>query len=152
MPVSSAFEGFIYTRTFEIGILRMVGLDRFGVVGVLIAQALLYSILGWIPCIILGIVGNYFVMYILEYSSSIPLQKLMIALIIIISTLITFGISVIASILPIGQALGQNFHDSIELQLLLIIILRAILTMTFTNTMNTNDIEESIIVFLFLIL
>ncbi|KAA6360219.1 MAG: hypothetical protein EZS28_044253, partial [Streblomastix strix] len=28
----------------------------------------------------------------------------------------------------------------------------AILTMTFTNTMNANDIEKSIIVFMFLIL
>jgi ABC-type antimicrobial peptide transport system permease subunit len=92
----------------------MVGLDRFGVVGVLIAQALLYSIPGWILGIILGFVGNFVVMYILEYSSSIPLQKLISALIIIISTLIAFGISLIASLLPIRQALSQNLHEFID--------------------------------------
>ncbi|KAA6380156.1 MAG: putative DUF214 family protein [Streblomastix strix] len=102
------------TRTFEIGILRMVGLDRLGVIGVLIAQALLYSIPGWILGIILGFVGNFVVMYILEDSSSVPLQKLMPVLSIVISTLIAFGISLIASILPIRQALSQNLHDSID--------------------------------------
>ncbi|KAA6357926.1 MAG: putative DUF214 family protein, partial [Streblomastix strix] len=129
MPVASAFEDyigisillmyslvmiFVDTRTFEVGILRMVGLDRLGVIGILIAQALLYSIPGWILGIILGFVGKYIVMYILEDSSSIPLQKLISALIIIISTLIAFGISYIASILPIRQALSQNLHDSID--------------------------------------
>ncbi|KAA6368929.1 MAG: putative serine/threonine protein kinase, partial [Streblomastix strix] len=102
------------TRTFEVGILRMFVLDRFGVVGVLIAQALLYSIPGWILGIILGFVCNFVVMYILEDSSSIPLQKLISALIIIISTLIAFGISLIASLLPINQALSKNLHDSID--------------------------------------
>ncbi|KAA6387090.1 MAG: putative serine/threonine protein kinase, partial [Streblomastix strix] len=107
MPVASSFENFIGisilliysllmisvdTRTFEIGILRMVGLDRLGVIGVLIAQALLYSIPGWILGIILGFVGNFVVMYILEDSSSVPLQKLMPVLSIVISTLIAFGI------------------------------------------------------------
>ncbi|KAA6389519.1 MAG: putative serine/threonine protein kinase [Streblomastix strix] len=111
MSVSSSLENFIVlvgisillmyslvmisvdTRTFEVGILRMVGLDRFGVVGVLIAQALLYSIPGWIL---------------------VPLQKLMIALSIVIQTLIAFGISFIASILPIRQALSQNLHEFID--------------------------------------
>ncbi|KAA6360220.1 MAG: putative serine/threonine protein kinase, partial [Streblomastix strix] len=105
---------FVDTRTFEIGILRMVGLDRFVEIGILIAQTLLYSIPGWILGIILGFVGNYIVMYILEDATSVSLQKVMPVLSIVISTLITFGISFIASILPIRQALSQNLLDSID--------------------------------------
>ncbi|KAH7824137.1 putative DUF214 family protein [Monocercomonoides exilis] len=102
------------TRTFELGILRMVGLNRAGVIGTLIAQAILYSIPGWILGIGLGYLVNWIVVRVLADVCSVPLDALMPALSIIIATLIAFGISLIASIFPIRSALSQNLHDSID--------------------------------------
>ncbi|KAA6390565.1 MAG: putative DUF214 family protein [Streblomastix strix] len=102
------------TRTFELGILRMVGMNRIGVFGVLLTQALLYSIPGIIIGIILALLINILVMSVIENLSSVPLSRMMPALSIIISILVSLGISIIASIFPIRTALSQNLHDSVD--------------------------------------
>ncbi|KAA6380953.1 MAG: putative DUF214 family protein, partial [Streblomastix strix] len=102
------------TRTFELGILRMVGLNRIGIFGVLITQALLYSIPGIIIGIVLGIIINSGIIAAISHQSSVPLSRMMPALSIIISISVSLGISIIASVFPIRQALSQNLHDSVD--------------------------------------
>ncbi|KAH7828187.1 putative efflux ABC transporter, permease domain containing protein [Monocercomonoides exilis] len=102
------------TRTFELGILRMVGLNRLGIAGTLVAQALMYSLPGWIIGIGLGYLVNWIVVGVLARVSSVALDPLMPAVPIVVSSLISFGISLIASIFPIRSALTQNLHDSID--------------------------------------
>ncbi|KAA6390762.1 MAG: putative DUF214 family protein [Streblomastix strix] len=104
------------TRQFELGILRMVGMNRFGIVGVLVTQSLLYSVPGIIFGLILAVVVNLGIMYLIQTLSSIPLSKGLSAVSIITSILISVGISVIASIFPIRHALSQNLHDSVDVQ------------------------------------
>ncbi|KAA6401093.1 MAG: putative DUF214 family protein [Streblomastix strix] len=104
------------TRSFEMGILRMVGLERVGIVGVLITQALLYSVPGIILGLLAAILVNYFLMHFLENMSSIPIDKIIPMMSIIISISVSILISFTASIFPIRQALKQNLHNSVDSQ------------------------------------
>ncbi|KAA6366361.1 MAG: putative DUF214 family protein, partial [Streblomastix strix] len=105
---------YIDTRTYELGIQRMIGLDRKGVIGVLITQALLYSVPAIIIGLILAIIFNIVAMTIVQNISSIPLNKMLTPASFLISILVSITISIIASIFPIRQALSQNLHDSID--------------------------------------
>ncbi|KAA6401809.1 MAG: hypothetical protein EZS28_002658 [Streblomastix strix] len=104
------------TRTFELGILRMIGLDRIGLVGLLITQALLYAVPGIILGIVFAEIINVIIMYKIEDISMVPLSKGIPALSFVISILVSLAITIIASIFPIRSALSQNLHDSIDVQ------------------------------------
>ncbi|KAK2952139.1 putative DUF214 family protein [Blattamonas nauphoetae] len=104
----------VESRTFEIGILRMVGLNRPGVVGTLTVQAALYTIPGWIIGLILSYVASAVVATVLGDLSTVPLNKVMPWTALLVSTLIVFIVTLVASFFPIRHALSQNLHDSID--------------------------------------
>ncbi|KAA6373196.1 MAG: putative DUF214 family protein, partial [Streblomastix strix] len=106
----------VESRSFEMGILRMVGFDRVGIIGVLVTQSLLYSIPGIIFGLLFAIIINYFGMQVFEDISSIPLSRWVPVFSIVVSILISVIISLIASIFPIRHALKQNLHDSVDCQ------------------------------------
>ena len=104
----------IETRTFEMGILRMIGMTRGGVVQLLIIQAFCYAIPAWIIGIFAAQIGGMIADIYFNNLTGIPLDANLTLNAFIIATLLGFIIPIISSILPITSALGQNLHDAVD--------------------------------------
>lgn len=106
----------VENRTFEFGVLRMMGITRFGLIMIILIQAFLYAIPAWIIGIVLGeliyigvasILGNYFQV---QMSLIVTWESFLLA------SALDIIIPVVASILPIWNALSQNLQDSLDTQ------------------------------------
>ena len=104
----------VETRTFEMGILRMVGMTRAGVVHLVLTQAFSYSIPAVGVGILLAEIGAKFASYYFLDLTGIPIDADITFEASMIATFLGQLIPVLASLFPIRNALGQNLHDSID--------------------------------------
>lgn len=104
----------VESRTFELGILRMVGLTRPRVVALVLCQALAYAV----PAIVLGLpVAQLAAWGLITFLNRLALVELSVLLSpLSICLAIFFGLllPVVASVLPIRAALGKNIWDSVD--------------------------------------
>eukprot|EP01083_Nonionella_stella_P021319 59145_1 len=105
----------IASKTFTMGIFRMLGMSRKHLVVLLESQSLAYSIPAWIIGLIVAQIGAVFVLKLLGSSSNIELNPLLTSTSIIIATIVGIGMSLIASILPIRAALGNTLQSSLDI-------------------------------------
>lgn len=104
----------VESRTFELGVLRMVGSTREEVVGLLLTQALAYALPAWVVGLPLAQLVTYIVFKIIEDVTDVPLPTSLTGTSIGVATVLCFAIPVIAAILPIRFALRQNLSESLD--------------------------------------
>ncbi len=104
----------VESRTFELGILRMVGMTRGRLVGLVVTQALFYAI----PGIAIGLpVAQGLAVAFASFLSSIALVQLsplLSPLSICLALLAGILVPLIAAIVPIRAALSKNVWDSVD--------------------------------------
>ncbi|KRX00113.1 hypothetical protein PPERSA_07220 [Pseudocohnilembus persalinus] len=104
----------IETKTFELGVLRTLGLNKIGIVSLIIVQALSYVIPALIVGLLLSLVGLHFTSNALESSLGVSLS--------IIPTFNAFfyaiGVGILiplfSSIVPIRNALGVSLSIALD--------------------------------------
>ncbi|ORZ38964.1 hypothetical protein BCR44DRAFT_35318, partial [Catenaria anguillulae PL171] len=104
----------VETKTFELAVLRMVGMQRETVLLLIVIQALSYSM----PALILGLLlGQGMFVYVgtvladllgITISPILPGQSILIGL------FMGLVVPIVSSIAPIQRALGMNLHDSLD--------------------------------------
>lgn len=104
----------IETRTFELGVHRMVGMKRLGIIQMLMVQALSYAIPAWIFGLIFAQVLANQVLSSLEASVEVPIHKQLTDDAIIVGTCLGLLIPLVAALFPIRNALAQNLQDSLD--------------------------------------
>eukprot|EP00743_Colponemidia_sp_Colp-15_P004098 GILK01004422.1.p1 GENE.GILK01004422.1~~GILK01004422.1.p1 ORF type:complete len:1015 (+),score=201.79 GILK01004422.1:200-3244(+) len=104
----------VETRTFELGIMRMVGLNRKGLVQLIIIQALTFVLPAWAVGLLAAVGVNAFIAKIFTNFTSIQLDMHLTSGAITFATVLGLLIPILASIVPIIAALGQNLHDSLD--------------------------------------
>jgi ABC-type antimicrobial peptide transport system permease subunit len=104
----------VETRTFQMGIMRMVGMRRSELVQLLLVQALGYSV----PSVALGLalakLGGVAASYYFLSLTGIPIDASLTPSAVAMAAALGFGIPIVASIVPIASALSRNLHDSID--------------------------------------
>jgi len=104
----------IETRTFELGVHRMTGLTRMGIVWMMIIQACSYSLPAWALGLILSRVGSAIVTQKLADAVGVPLSGELTGESIGVATALGLLIPLFAVILPIREALGKNLQDALD--------------------------------------
>ena len=104
----------VESRVFEMGVLRLIGATRFGILQMLLVQALLYGF----PAVVVGLFIAQcmtsllaLVFYFLTALTVNPILRLQSVL---LASALGLGIPVVASIVPIKAALRQNVHDALD--------------------------------------
>ena len=104
----------VESRTFELGILRMVGMSRGRLVGLVLTQAVFYAV----PGIVLGLpVAQGLAVVFANFLSSIALVQLSVLLTplaICLALLAGILVPLIAAVVPIRAALSKNVWDSVD--------------------------------------
>eukprot|EP01129_Flabellula_baltica_P004751 TRINITY_DN1678_c0_g1_i1.p1 TRINITY_DN1678_c0_g1~~TRINITY_DN1678_c0_g1_i1.p1 ORF type:complete len:1048 (-),score=207.61 TRINITY_DN1678_c0_g1_i1:23-3166(-) len=104
----------VETKTFEMGVLRMIGSPKIAIIMIMLVQALLYSI----PALILGIglswIGSYIISDQIYIASGIELSNGLSVEGIIWGILLGLAVPIFASIFPIASALKKNLQDSLD--------------------------------------
>lgn len=104
----------IETRTFELGVHRMLGISRRGVIELLVTQAFTFSIPAWIVGLIASAVAVRVIMANLEESVQVPLPKTLTGQSILWASVLGLLSPLVAAILPIRAALSGNLHDTLD--------------------------------------
>ena len=107
----------IETKTFEIGVMRMVGLSQTGIIYMILLQGLMFVL----PAIICGFMFCFPALYLLynfllTKELGIPNDPLPEASAIFQSLFVGLMIPMLASIIPVKQSLSKNLSDSLDYQ------------------------------------
>ncbi|KAJ9447459.1 hypothetical protein DIPPA_12994, partial [Diplonema papillatum] len=104
----------VETRTFELGVLRMIGMRRADLVQLVLTQAFLYALPAWV----IGLLGCYGVwLGLREFLNGLLLLSLPTNLDsfgVGMATLVGLLMPLVAAIVPIRHALGMNLQDSLD--------------------------------------
>lgn len=104
------------TRTFEMGILRMIGMTRPSLVSLLLVQAFAYALPAWIIGMLFALAAYAGAATIVGGITGAAIPKIVTAPGFGLATLIGFLVPVASSILPIRAALGKNLQDSLDVR------------------------------------
>ncbi|KAH7825422.1 putative DUF214 family protein [Monocercomonoides exilis] len=103
-------------RAYELGLMRVHGMGRFGVVMLIVIQAFTFAI----PGIIFGIIGaqgiNVALIYLITKDTDMHLTVMLSPWSVIFTILVVLAATLVASFFPIKTALSTNLHDSIDVQ------------------------------------
>lgn len=104
----------VETRTFDLGVQRMLGLTRAGVVKLLVVQTLLQSVPGW--CLGL-LAGHGLATLLLDTLADITKSDLTLQLkpaVLLQASVMGLAVPLLAALLPIRRALGMSLNDSLD--------------------------------------
>jgi hypothetical protein len=105
----------VETRTFDLGVSRMVGMTRKGVVQLLVVQTLLQSIPGWAMGLVAAQVVSVALLSklaaIFKATISFQLQPMAV----LQASLMGLCVPIVAAILPIRKALGTTLSEALDL-------------------------------------
>jgi hypothetical protein len=104
----------VETRTFELGVMRMIGMSKFGIISLVLLQSFSYALPGWILGLIVAQGSYFFVNMILTYYLQLSLGNLLSLESILLATLLGFLIPIFSSILPIFSALGVSLREALD--------------------------------------
>eukprot|EP00002_Diphylleia_rotans_P029058 TRINITY_DN5889_c0_g1_i2.p1 TRINITY_DN5889_c0_g1~~TRINITY_DN5889_c0_g1_i2.p1 ORF type:complete len:1017 (-),score=172.30 TRINITY_DN5889_c0_g1_i2:111-3161(-) len=106
----------VETRTFEMGIMRMIGMTKLGVIEIIVVHALVYAIPSWIVGLLFGLLINTAIASVFKSFTGIPVPNALEAGPVGIATFLGLFIPLAASILPMQSALAISLHDSIDVR------------------------------------
>lgn len=104
----------VETRTFEMGVYRMIGMSRFGIVWLLFTQAASFAVPSWVIGLIFSQGVTVPILDFLESEIQVPISKELTATSIIVATVLGLVIPMFAVILPIRIALAKNLHETLD--------------------------------------
>jgi len=104
----------VESRTFELGVLRMVGLNRSGLIQMLLVHALMFAIPAWISGLLVSQGFFIVVTRVLYRLSDVQISPILTGTSLAVSSVLGLGIPLVSSIFPIRSALTQNLHDSLD--------------------------------------
>jgi len=105
----------VENKQFEMGVLRMIGMTRAGMIQLILLQAFCYAVPAWIVGVLLGQVTYVGVSYALSRTLQLEeLSRWVTPSAVLIATAVGMIVPVASSILPIMTALGQNLNDSLD--------------------------------------
>eukprot|EP01062_Namystynia_karyoxenos_P059026 TRINITY_DN50458_c0_g1_i1.p1 TRINITY_DN50458_c0_g1~~TRINITY_DN50458_c0_g1_i1.p1 ORF type:complete len:1108 (+),score=417.64 TRINITY_DN50458_c0_g1_i1:67-3324(+) len=104
----------VETRTFELGVLRMVGMRRSELIQLVLTQAFFYALPAWTVGLIVGQVVWYMVRQALQESLLMELSTGLDGFAVGIATLVGIGIPLLSSVIPIQSALQLNLQDALD--------------------------------------
>eukprot|EP01080_Neovahlkampfia_damariscottae_P011341 gene11341-4509_t len=104
----------VENRTFEIGVMRMIGMSKVGVISLILMQSFSYAL----PGLILGLIlsqGSYIILNIVLSSYlEVTLSYFLSGYSILLAGILGFLIPIISSILPIFSALGVSLREALD--------------------------------------
>lgn len=106
----------IETKTFTLGVLRMLGMNRKSLIILLISQSLSYSLPAYVVGIVVAQIFAVVVLTMLGTSGNIDLDKKLTEKAVVIATVIGIGCSLVAAILPIMAALKENLREALDVR------------------------------------
>ncbi|CEM33325.1 unnamed protein product [Vitrella brassicaformis CCMP3155] len=104
----------VETKTFQLGILRMIGLNRRGLVELILIQALSYVLPALVFGLLAAVGGNALVARMFYRLTRIPVSSALSWRSIVYSCTLGILIPVVASFLPIKAALQLNIHEALD--------------------------------------
>ena len=104
----------VETKTFEMGIFRMVGMTRWGVIQLLLVQALSYALPAWAAGLLLAQISFLGVAFLFENYAYVTISTFLSPESIWGATFFGIAVPLLAVILPIRQALTNNLQDSLK--------------------------------------
>eukprot|EP01063_Lacrimia_lanifica_P003040 TRINITY_DN11637_c1_g1_i1.p1 TRINITY_DN11637_c1_g1~~TRINITY_DN11637_c1_g1_i1.p1 ORF type:complete len:1005 (+),score=334.65 TRINITY_DN11637_c1_g1_i1:293-3307(+) len=106
----------VETRTFELGILRMVGMQRPDLVQLVLVQAYVYALPAWVLGLLVSWVVWLQINSALESELMVSLPTGLDGLGVGLATLLGLAVPILASIVPIKSALGLSLQDALDTQ------------------------------------
>jgi ABC-type antimicrobial peptide transport system permease subunit len=104
----------VENRTFELGVMRMIGTQRIGLLQLIFMQSLFFAIPGIILGLVIGQLGYLATAYIMSFVFGVEISKGLNGISVLVSVLLGLFIPIISSILPIRNALTRNLTDSLD--------------------------------------
>eukprot|EP01065_Artemidia_motanka_P038051 TRINITY_DN4692_c0_g3_i1.p1 TRINITY_DN4692_c0_g3~~TRINITY_DN4692_c0_g3_i1.p1 ORF type:complete len:1141 (+),score=302.14 TRINITY_DN4692_c0_g3_i1:115-3423(+) len=104
----------VETRTFELGVLRMVGMRRSDLVQLVLTQAFFYALPAWVFGLVLAQVVWWQIRQALVDSLLMDLETGLDPFAVGMATLVGIGIPLISSVVPIESALQLNLQDALD--------------------------------------
>jgi ABC-type antimicrobial peptide transport system permease subunit len=107
----------VETKTFDIAVMRLLGLTQKGFIGLILVQASFFVI----PSVILGFILAFptiYLLYVMLFPDSISTGSSVIPSVGSIVTALAIGVLIplISSIIPIRRALSKNLTDALNIQ------------------------------------
>ncbi|GAM17947.1 hypothetical protein SAMD00019534_011220 [Acytostelium subglobosum LB1] len=106
----------VETRTFEMGVMRMIGTTRSGIIQLMLCKAFSYSLPSWVLGLVLAQVFGFVVSAWFSSLTGVPIPPKLTPTAILLATGLGILIPVAAAIFPIKSALGRNLHDSLDVK------------------------------------
>lgn len=104
----------VENRTFELGVLRMLGMRRQGLALLVLLQSAAYSVPGWLAGMVAGQATYALFSRGLSWYLQMELGWLVSLRALLISSSLGLLIPVVAAVLPARAALSANLHDSLD--------------------------------------
>ena len=104
----------VETRTFELGVLRMIGMKRANLVELVLTQAFLYALPAWALGLAVSGVAWAGIRAAMESAILVELPATLDATAVGLATLVGIFMPVVASFFPIRQCLGMSLQDSLD--------------------------------------
>eukprot|EP00741_Cyanophora_paradoxa_P024886 tig00000317_g24027.t1 len=104
----------VQTRTFELGLLRMVGVTRRGVLELLLVHALAFAVPAWVLGLLLAQIAAVPAMRYVSRLVEAEVSPLLFPRSVGAATAVAFAVPLAAAVLPIRAALRSNLHDSLD--------------------------------------
>lgn len=105
----------VETRKFEMGVLRLLGTWRSGIIQLLLFQAFSYSLPSWVFGLIVAYGGTFIVVKIFQNLTGISISTGLSVDAILLATGLGIFIPIVASFFPIREALSKNLQDSLDI-------------------------------------
>ncbi|KAF2072771.1 hypothetical protein CYY_005917 [Polysphondylium violaceum] len=106
----------VETRTFEMGVMRMIGTTRSGIIQLMLFKAFSYSLPSWVLGLIMAQIFGVIVSVWFKSITGVPIPTKLTGEAVILSTLLGMIIPVASAIFPIRNALGKNLQDSLDIK------------------------------------
>ncbi|EGG20920.1 DUF214 family protein [Cavenderia fasciculata] len=104
----------VETRTFEMGVMRMIGTTRNGIIQLMLCKAFSYSLPSWVFGLLFAQLFGVVVSKWFASITGVPIPPRLTTEGVLLATLLGMIIPIAASIFPIKNALGKNLHDSLD--------------------------------------
>ncbi|EGC33767.1 hypothetical protein DICPUDRAFT_56279 [Dictyostelium purpureum] len=106
----------VETRTFEMGVMRMIGTTRNGIIQLMLFKAFSYSVPSWALGLLVAQIFGFVVSAIFKSITGVPIPTRLTGESILLATALGIIIPIASAIFPIRSALGKNLHDSLDVK------------------------------------
>ena len=104
----------VENRTFEIGVMRIIGMTKIGIISLILMQSFSYALPGWIIGLIISQLSYIVLNIILTSYLEVKISYFLSWYSILLASVLGFLIPIFSSILPIYSALGISLREALD--------------------------------------